>query len=164
MKITLRTLALLLASLTLVLCLAACGGKGGSASNLEFKSPDGVAVPMNAESAPIIEALGKWISMNASDSCGGFQGKDYRYAYNGFNVYTTPALKSQVICKVEITDDSITTPQGLRIGMSRADVEKAMASFTAEQVGDNLAYTMNGTKLQVVFRDGTVTGIIYVAA
>jgi len=39
-----------------------------------------------------------------------------------------------------------------------------MKGFTAEKVGDNLVYTSGATKLQVVFRDGAVTGIIYVAA
>ena len=102
--------------------------------------------------------------MNYTESCGGFQGKDYIYTYKGFRVSTTPAKDGQVICKIELTDDSVKTPEGLYIGMSRADVEKAMKSFTAESVGDNLAYTVGGTKLQVVFRDGSVSGIIYVAA
>ena len=48
--------------------------------------------------------------------------------------------------------------------MSRADAEAAMKGFTAEKVGDNLVYTDGNAKLQVVFRDGAVTGIIYVAA
>ena len=45
-----------------------------------------------------------------------------------------------------------------------ADAEAAMKGFTAEQVGDNLSYTVGNTKLQVVFRDGAVTGITYVLA
>ena len=48
--------------------------------------------------------------------------------------------------------------------MSRADAEAAMKGFKSEKVGDNLAYTAGSVKLQVVFRDGAVSGIIYVAA
>ena len=163
MKTTLRVLSLALAALTLVLCFAACGGKNSS-SDLVYKTASGVTVAIGADADPVIEQLGGWASMNYTESCGGFQGKDYIYTYKGFRVSTTPAKDGQVICKIELTDDSVKTPEGLYIGMSRADVEKAMKSFTAESVGDNLAYTVGGTKFQVVFRDGSVSGIIYVAA
>ena len=164
MKTTLRILAATLALLALTLCFAACGGKGGSDSDLVFVTPNDVTLVIGGSADNAIDSLGKWISMNSSDSCGGFQGKDYIYTYSGFRVSTTPAKDGQIICKVELTDDSVKTPQGLYIGMSRADAEKAMKAFTAESVGDNLAYTVNGTKLQVIFRDGAVTGIVYVAA
>ena len=64
---------------------------------------------------------------------------------------------------MELIDDSVKTPEGLYIGMAREDVESAMKGHTAENVGDNLVYTAGATKLQVVFRDGTVSGILYVA-
>lgn len=155
-----RTLACILAALTLTLCFAACGG---SASGLSFKTSKGVEVVIGANADDTIEKLGKWSSQNSSNSCGGFQGKDYIYSYSGYRVSTTPAKDGQIICKIELTDDSVKTPQGLYIGMSRADAEKAMKSFTAESVGDNLVYTEGSTKLQVIFRDGTVSGIVYVA-
>ena len=44
------------------------------------------------------------------------------------------------------------------------DAEAAMKGFKSEKVGDNLVYTAGSVKLQVVFRDGAVSGIIYVAA
>ena len=162
MKTTLRILSLTLALLALTLCFAACGGKGGT--SLEFKTPDGVTITMGADADDVVALLGNWISLNSSDSCGGFSGKDYLYTYHGFRVSTTPTKDGQVICKLELTDDSVKTPEGLYIGMSRADAEAAMKGFTAEQVGDNLSYTVGNTKLQVVFRDGAVTGITYVLA
>ena len=163
MKTTLRILSLTLAVLTLVLCFAACGGKGSS-SDLVYKTSAGVTVAIGADADPVIAQLGGWASMNSSESCGGFQGKDYIYTYKGFRVSTTPAKSGQIICKIELTDDSVKTPEGLYIGMSRADAEAAMKGFASEKVSDNLVYTANGTKLQVVFRDGSVSGIIYAAA
>ncbi len=163
MKTTLRMLPLTLAALTLILCLASCGGKKND-SDLVFTTTAGVTVAIGAASDPVIEQLGAWATMNSSESCGGFQGKDYIYTYPGFRVSTTPAKDGQIVCKVELTDDSVKTPEGLYIGMSRADAEAAMKGFTAETVGDNLAYTSGSTKLQVVFRDGAVTGIIYIPA
>ena len=163
MKTTLRILSLTLALLALTLCAVSCA-KTGSASDLVFTAPNGVTVTVGAPAADAVTTLGDWISMNSSDSCGGFSGKDYLYTYQGFRMSTTPAKDGQIICKVELTDDSVKTPQGLYIGMSRADAEAAMKGFTAEKVGDNLVYTSGSVKLQVVFRDGAVTGIIYVAA
>lgn len=156
-----RALACVLAVLTLTLCFAACGG--GSDSGLYFKTKNNVEIVIGADADDTISKLGKWSTQNSSDSCGGFQGKDYVYTYSGYRVSTTPAKNGQIICKIELTDDSVKTPQGVYIGMSRADAEKAMKSFTAESVGDNLVYTEGNVKLQVIFRDGTVAGIVYVA-
>ena len=164
MKTTLRILALTLALVALTLCFAACGDKGGSDTKLVFVTPNNVTLAVGAPADKAVTTLGDWISMNSSDSCGGFQGKDYLYTYHGFRMSTTPAKDGQIICKVELTDDSVKTPQGLYIGMSRADAEAAMKGFSSEKVGDNLVYTSGSVKLQVVFRDGTVSGIIYVAA
>ena len=163
MKTTLRILSLTLALVALTLCAVSCA-KTGTASDLVFTAPNGVTVAVGAPADKAVTTLGDWISMNSNDSCGGFSGKDYLYTYHGFRMSTTPAKDGQIICKVELTDDSVKTPQGLYIGMSRADAEAAMKGFTAEKVGDNLVYTSGSVKLQVVFRDGSVTGIIYVAA
>ena len=162
MKITFRILSVLLAVLLLSLCLAACGSKGAS-SELVFKTAAGVAVAVGAEADPIIEQLGTPGMVNSSESCGGFAGKDYVYTYMGFRVSTTPAENGQIICKVELTDDSVRTPEGLYIGMSRADAEAAMKGYSVETVGVNLSYSTETVMLNVTFRDDCVSGIIYVA-
>lgn len=155
-----RILACLLAILTLTLCLAACGG---SNSGLSFKTKNNVEIVIGADADDTISKLGNWSAQNSSDSCGGFSGKDYIYTYSGYRVSTTPSKDGQIICKIELTDDSVKTPQGVYIGMSRADAEAAMKGFTAESVGDNLVYTEGNVKLQIIFRDGSVSGIVYVA-
>lgn len=163
MKNLLRTLSFCLAALTLVLCLIACGG-GKSGGDLYFETKDGVKITLGAPSDAIMEKLGAHTSVNSSESCGGFTGKDYVYTYQGFRVSTTPAKSGQIVCKVELIDDSVKTPQGLYIGMSRTDAQTAMKGMTAETVGENLVYTAGNVKLQVVFRNDTVTGILYVTA
>ena len=158
-----KKLLTILLVLILGVSLAACGGgktaKGGA---LYFKAND-IKITIGADADDTIDKLGRWISQNSSDSCGGFSGKDYIYAYKGYSVSTTPSKNGQIVCKIELTDDSVKTPQGLYIGMSRKDAEKAMEKFTAESVGDNLVYTQGDVKLQVIFRDGSVAGIVYVA-
>lgn len=162
MKISFRTLSVILAVLMLSVSLIACNG-GGASKELIFKTADGVAVTIGAEADPIISQLGTPGLVNSSDSCGGFVGKDYVYTYMGFRVSTTPADGYQMICKVELTDDSVKTPEGLYIGMSRADAEAAMEGYSVETVGVNLSYSTETVMLNVTFRDGYVSGIIYVA-
>ena len=157
---TLRILAALMAVLSLTFCFIACDG--GSEADLYF-SANGVKVAIGDAADGVIAKLGTPASESSSASCGGFEGLDYVYTYSGYRVSTTPAKDGQIICKVELIDDSVKTPEGLYIGMSRTDAESAMAGKTAETVGDNLVYTAGGVKLQVIFRDGSVAGIVYVA-
>lgn len=160
MNKTLRLSAVLLTALTLILCLAACGGNTTSDS-FTFEAPNGTKIAIGALHDDVIPKLGDYNSVNITDSCGGFEGKDRIYYYNGFRVYTTPAKKGEVVNKIELTDDSVSTPQGLTIGSTKDAVVKAMGEGTA--VGDNLTYEKGSMKLQFIFRDGTVTNIQYVA-
>lgn len=155
-----RLSAVLLAVLTLILCLASCGGKNSSDS-FAFKAPNGTEIAIGARHDNVIPKLGDYNSVNITDSCGGFSGKDRIYYYDGFRVYTTPDKKGEVVNKIELTDDSVSTPQGLTIGSTKDQVIKAMGEGTA--VGDNLTYEKGNMKLQFIFRDGTVTNIQYVA-
>lgn len=162
MKTTFRILSLILALCMLSVCFVACDGKS-NASELTFKTADGVAVTIGAEADPIIKKLGTPGAVNSSESCGGFAGKDYVYSYTGFRVSTTPAEGGQIICKVELTDDSVKTPEGLYIGMSRTAAEVVMKGYNAVSIGTNLSYTTETVTLNVTFRDDCVSGIIYVA-
>ena len=162
MKISFRILSVILAVLTLSVCFVACDGKS-NASELTFKTADGVTVAIGAEADPIIKKLGTPGMVNSSESCGGFAGKDYVYTYMGFRVSTTPAEGGQMICKVELTDDSVKTPEGLYIGMSRTAAEVVMKGYNAVSMGVNLSYSTETVMLNVTFRDDFVSGIIYVA-
>ena len=162
MKTTFRILSLILALCMLSVCFISCDGKEAS-KELVFTTDTGVTISVGAEADPIIEKLGTPGMVNSSESCGGFAGTDYVYTYMGFRVSITPADGYQMICKVELTDDSVKTPEGLYIGMSRADVEEAMKGYSVETVGVNLSYSTETVMLNVTFRDDCVSGIIYVA-
>ncbi len=155
------TLALLLLSLLLV-SLAACGG---SSSAYVFKNASGVEIAIGATADTTIDRLGDYISCNESASCGGIEGMDRVYTYLGYRVSTTPSEKGDVICKIELTDDSLSTPEGLTVGMTVEAAKEAMSGKgTAETVGENLVYAAEGMKLQVVCRGGYVIGILYTTA
>lgn len=156
-------LTLALTTLALALCFTACGGSSSSDAYV-FKA-NGTEIAIGAPAKATIGALGDWVSMNSSESCGGISGKDYIYSYNGFRVYTTPAQNGDIVCKIELTDDSVSTPEGVRVGMTESEAKTAMkGKGTADTGNGNLVYTADGMKLQIICRDGYVTGVIYVAA
>ena len=158
---TLRVLAAILAVLTLTVCFAACNTS--SEVDYYFQTEGGVKIAIGADEADFLDKLGKPLSENSSASCGGFEGKDYVYSFKGFRVSTTPAEDGQVVSKIELTDDSVKTPEGLDVGMSREDAEAAMKGKNSDSTGGNLIYSSENTKLQVIIRDDSVAGIVYVA-
>lgn len=161
MNKTLRMLAVLLAALTLTLCFASCGGSKTSDDGYTFKAPNGTEIAIGALHDDVIPKLGDYESVDKTDSCGGFKGQDCTYFYKGFRVYTTPSDKGDVVNMIELTDDSVSTPEGLTIGSSKDAVIKAMGNGTA--VGENLSYEKGNMKLVFIFRDGAVTNVQYMA-
>ncbi len=156
----LRTLTALLTLTLLLLPLAACTteeAKGG----YTFKTPGGVELTVGDAAEGLSDRLGAAQSVTESASCG-LPGTDRLYAYSGFRVKTTPSEQGDIICQIELTDDSLKTPEGLYIGMSAEDAKTAMSGKgTATTVGDGFSYTKDGVKLQVTVRDGAVSAITY---
>ena len=156
----LRVLAAVLAMLALSVTLLACAT---SSNDYYYETKSGVKIAIGADEEDVLDELGNPLSETSSASCGGFEGKDYVYTFKGFRVSTTPAKDGQVVCKIELTDDSVKTPEGLYIGMSEDEAKDAMKGKKSETTGGNLVYSSDTTKLQVIIRDGSVAGIVYVA-
>ncbi len=163
MKTTIcRTLALLCALAMLALTLAACGGASGGYTF----TGNGASIAIGDKADDAIAALGNAISQNESPSCGGIPGNDCVYTYRGFRVKTTPADGGyNVVCQIELTDDSVKTPEGVYIGMSAEDAKAAMSGKgTPEMVGETMVFAKGNMKLQIICRGGSVTGVLYIAA
>ena len=162
-------------ALMLVLTMAACGGEkpaettapvsGGEMAPI---TPDasswkytvrGVDILMNAEAAPVLEALGEPVSFTEEASCA-FTGLDKTYNYGGFFLQTYPLNDVDYIYSAWLMDDSSETPEGIYIGATQAEVEAAYGTDGFN--GDN-AYIMEGTtsKLTIILTDGVVSSIQY---
>ena len=168
-----KIFALILA-LTMVFALAACGGEtapettapaSGTAAPV---TPDasswkytvrGVDIQMHADAAPVLEALGEPVSYTEEASCA-FTGLDKTYNYGGFFLNTYPIGDKDYIYGVWLMDDSSTTPEGIYIGASQAEVE---AAYGTEGFNGSNAYVMTGTTstLTVILTDGVVSSIQY---
>ena len=168
-----KIFALILA-LTMVFALAACGGEtapettapaSGTAAPV---TPDasswkytvrGVEIQMHADAAPVLEALGEPVSYTEEASCA-FTGLDKTYNYGGFFLNTYPIGDKDYIYGVWLMDDSSTTPEGIYIGATQAEVE---AAYGTEGFNGSNAYIMTGTTstLTIILTDGLVSSIQY---
>ncbi len=152
-------------TLVMTLLLAACGGGSSASDGFVLKTASGVELAINAPDN-CVEALGQpTVPAAASASCD-LPGTDYVYTYAGFRIKTTPDENgNNVICQIELTDDSLKTPEGLYVGMKAEDAKAAMSGKgTMEDNGEGFVCKKGGTKLHVNVRDGAVSGISYARA
>ena len=167
-----KIFALILA-LAMVLTLAACGGESApettapAAANTPT-TPDanswkysvqGVEIMMHAPAASILEALGEPVSYTEEASCA-FSGLDKTYYYGGFYLQTYPMGDEDFVFSLWLVDDSSTTPEGIYIGATQAEVESA---YGAEGFNGSNAYILKGTTstLTIILEDGKVSSIQY---
>ena len=143
--------------LLLILSLCACT-RGSPADHGYSFTVGGRTLTPGALVGTSFDGLGDY-EYSESGSCGGIPGKDEVYRFAGFTVYTTPGKEGQIIAKIELTDDTYTTEQGVRVGDSRATVTELTG--IGENAGSNLVYTGEGTRLTFVIRDDVVVGISY---
>ena len=172
-----KIFALILA-LTMVCGLAACGGDAPetTAPAAENNTPalnaptlpdpaswkytvQGVDILMHAPAAPILEALGEPVSYTEEASCA-FTGLDKTYYYGGFYIQTYPMGDEDFIYSAWLVDDSSTTPEGIYIGATQAEVE---AAYGSDGFNGSNAYIMPGTTstLTVIIDGGVVSSIQY---
>ncbi len=179
-----------LLALAVVLSLTACGGKDtpGSASGngtqsnppsqsgqpVQSTQPSGgvnveayvfrtgeATVAVNDDMADVLSALGEPQSYFEAESCA-FEGLDKTYTYSGFVITTRPDGEKDYVNSILLTDDSVTTPEGLFIG---SDYDDVIAVYGESTGGFDtlLTYTKNGTVLNFILTDGTVISIEYLA-
>ena len=180
---------LLATLLALSLCLALLAGCGGNANSNQNNSgntsgdqsqnsgdtdsgenqavdlfiftSNGVEVKMNAEADPIVEALGEPVSSYEAPSCA-FQGTDYIYTYDGFQINTYPLNDVNYVSSVVLISDAVSTPEGLEIGGTLEDMVAAYGEDYTEEYG-MYTYTRGDSQLAVLIGDGAITSIEYLA-
>ena len=160
--------------LVLALSMAACGGSPAETTapavsgEMAPVTPDasswkytvnGTDILMHAPAAPVLEALGEPVSYTEEASCA-FTGLDKTYFFGGFYLQTYPLGDADYIYSLWLIDDSSSTPEGIYIGSSKADVE---AAYGAEGFNGSNAYVMTGTTstLTIILDGETVTSIQY---
>ena len=148
---------------TMLLC--ACGGGNASDYTITIK---GVKLAVGQTMDDVSSVYGTPVAFDESASCGGIPGTDRVYQYPGFTIKTTPAAGGKnVICLINLTDDTYTTDEGLYIGSTVAAVKTALGEPTVYSPdAENptlIVYETASMKLQFGVRDNFVTNIRYSA-
>lgn len=121
----------------------------------------GTDVQINAEMAPLLDKLGEEDSYFESNSCA-FQGLDKVYTYGSVVISTYPIDEVDYVYSIELKDDTVETPEGVYIGASVTDVEKAYGT-PDNQTDIAYIYVQGESQLNIMFEDDMVTSIVYVS-
>ena len=123
---------------------------------------DGVSFTVDMEMAPVLAVLGEPVSYFEAESCA-FKGLDKIYTYSHYEVDTYPEGDKDMISTIILKDDLISTPEGLALGMTQADMETVYGT-EYEMKGNMFVYTKDGMHLSVLVENGLITSIEYDSA
>lgn len=158
-----KRILILVTAILLLLCLVSCSDTPPEQNTRSYVFRHGQTdVAVNAEAGVVLQSLGTWLDYSESPSCA-FEGLDKVYIYQGFRVQTYSLGGKDYIHSVELTDDSVATPEGISVGATVVEITAAYGEPTSST--DNaLTYvdTQRGMYLQFILRGGTVTNISYV--
>lgn len=118
-----------------------------------------VALTPDMDMADVLDDLGEAGSYYEAASCA-FQGLDKMYTYNHFEVDTYPDGDVDRISAIVLLDDMITTPEGVYVGQSQADMEAAYGT-DYEVVAGAYVYTKGNSQLVFVLSGDSIASIEY---
>ena len=134
-----------------------------AAGSISFDyNANGTVIEVGAEAAPILEALGNYDSVFEAPSCA-FTGVSYYYTYGGMQVVTYPDEFDQSlnrIYEVDLTDDTVATNEGIRIGNTYDDLIAAYGTPDQETAA-YATYRTDGKEVQFFLTGNDITSIIY---
>ncbi len=122
---------------------------------------NGESVHMNEDMAAVLEKLGEPKTKLEAPSCAFPNEIDRIYGYAGANILTYPDGGADFVHTVNFMDDSITTPEGIRLGDSLADIEAAYGDGYTVKLSQ-YTYGKGDTYLRFLLDgDNTVISITY---
>ena len=168
MKKILAIFLCLLMMLTLVACNSAKGDDDSKAMTTKaiestsvkyYVEFTGVKIELGADAEAALATLGTPKATAEVGNCGG-QGTLTKYTYASLELYVLTSGTSSTIDQITLLDDSIATPEGIRIGAAQADV-KTKCKTPTKSSDASYTYTSGNKNLKFNFRDGAVVGIDY---
>ena len=162
-----RIIALIMV-LTMAFALCACGGDKAPAqeeapaadANSKFVFElNGTVLAVNAEFAPVHEKLGAEDTYFEAASCA-FNGLDKTYTYGAVEIITYPDGEIDRISSIRFLDDSVATPEGIKIGSTTEEVVAAYGEDFEDNMGEYI-YTDGDAELSILFAEGKVISVNY---
>ena len=167
-----KGLLILLAALLLT---AGCAGKTAGGTDAVFVDPNavrggeygalyfeanGVRFGVYDETEAVLKALPEELADPYVRTSCAFEGEDVIHFFDGFEITSNEIDGVSRITAISVKSDTVSTPQGLVIGMREADAKAAFPALF--EAGGNL---VDGTAmLSVTIADGVVKEIVYSAA
>ena len=110
----------------------------------------------------VLEALPAPFGTFEAESCA-YQGMDFFYYYDGFQLMVNEIDGERKITSISIKDDLFKTPQGVKFGLSIAEVKELMAPLELEsdESPDLLQYIDCKTVLKLRFDQDKLIGAEY---
>ena len=142
------------------------GGAQAAADDGYLFFPRGVAV--SANNAPVrmdmkmeelLTVLGEPNSYFEAPSCA-FDGVDKTYTYSNFVIDTYPVDGVDLVSRVFLSNDLVSTTEGLAIGESKQKMIELYGD-SYETNGTECIYTKGNMKLRVIIEDEKVKSITY---
>jgi hypothetical protein len=107
----------------------------------------------------VLSKLGKPNDTFEAPSCA-FQGTDKFYYYSGFQLTVNDIDGADHISIITISDDTVSIPQGVKIGETQDAMLESMGN-SMQECGGLYLLTEGTTTLQIQVKDGKVSSILY---
>lgn len=155
----------------MMFALVACGGEEAPADNSNNSNVTvtagskyvfsyyGVSVPVDAEASGIVAAIGEPLSYFEAESCA-FEGMDKTYTYVDLVIVTYPDGATDRISTIRLTADTVSTPEGIEIGNTLADMIAAYGEGYVQDV-NSYTYTDGNTELMFIVDGDVINSITY---
>lgn len=151
MKKSLRISALVVALLMMSLCLLACSDDKDTTDKSFYVTYKGVKIELGKDADNIVDSLGDVLAVHELGDCGGL-GAQIKYTYSSIALYVLEDKDGNAIIDgIELYDDSVTTPQGVYIGMS---ADEAKEKLDGAKVSGNALTVVDGKYYLKVKLDG----------
>ncbi len=122
---------------------------------------NGLSIGMHEDAEGVLAALGAADAYFETPSCA-FLGVDRQYTYGNYMLTTYEENGREYIYDIYFLDETVCTPEGIRIGSGIEEMIAAYGDGYTEDFG-MYTYTKEQSKLQFLIADGIVTSIDYTA-
>ena len=122
---------------------------------------NGAEIAVGARVDEVINKIGKYDALDTSPSCA-IDGTDEIYIYKGFRIIAHKSENSHIISSIEITNDTVSTPEGIKIGEDENQVIKIYGDGFERQ-GERMIYEGATSRLSIGIRNNKVSSIRYIA-
>jgi hypothetical protein len=126
------------------------GAETAAADTLYYES-NGVKIHVYDLADDVLARLGEPNGTFESDSCA-YQGKDYFFYYNGFQLTVNDVDGAKHVTAVKIVDDTVAIPQGVKIGSPEDEMKRLMGDNYTESAGQYV-FTEINTTLQIIVKE-----------